>query len=112
MITIETTRFSLVVTAFVYRYPTAIVLIDRKPHCDDVSHWCTNAILQAAIEFSLREGEEALLGFHDGPSNMWASDAALFLVQELATQHVLRYTIAQSRPQGVLARLLGRKPGA
>jgi len=112
VITIDTTRFSLVVAAFVNRYPTAVALLDRKPQREDVSKWCTNAALQAAIDFSLREGEEELLGFHDGPSNMWASDAALSLVQELAAQHALRFKSVQQEPQGFLARLLGRKPGA
>jgi len=112
VITIDTTRYSVVVTAFVHRYPSAIAVLDRKPQSDDVSEWCTNENLQAATDFSLREGEAEFLGFHDGPRNMWASDDTRTLVRELAALHVLRYSNAEAPRQGFLARLFGRKSRA
>ena len=88
MLTIETTRFSATVMAFIKRYPSAIAKLAKRIPTGD---WCTNAKLETAIDFSLTDNGTELLGFHDGPCNMWAADEALSLVQELAKQHILRY---------------------
>ncbi|WP_056914137.1 hypothetical protein [Pelomonas sp. Root662] len=98
MISIETTRYSTVVAAFAERYPLAIALLDKRAQARPISQWCTNAKLLGAINFSLRDGKAELLGFHDGPRNMWASADALALVEELAAKHVLRFELR--RPVG------------
>ena len=95
MLTIETKRFSAVVMAFVERYPAAVAKLNKRPVDTPVAEWCTNAYLKAAIDFSLRSGNVELPGFHDGPTNMWASDEALPLVEELASRKVLRFSNAR-----------------
>jgi len=95
MLTIRTTRYSKVVSTFVGRYPDAEVRIDKKPPSAPLASWCTNAVLRQAINFSLRRGQVELLGFHDGPDNMWADTEAAALIEELALQKVLRYESAK-----------------
>lgn len=112
MVTIDTTRYSAVVAAFVERYPEAVAQLDKRPQVGLVSQWCTNASLLGATDFSLQQGGAELLAFHDGPRNMWASSAALGLVEELAARHVLRFQVASSRPPSLLARLFGRRNAA
>ena len=112
MVTIDTTRFSAVVAAFVERYPDAVARLDKQPQGGPVSQWCTNASLRHAIDFSLRHGELELLAFHDGPRNMWASTAALGLIEELAAKQVLRFKVSKPRPPSLLARVLGRRNAA
>jgi hypothetical protein len=112
MFTIDTTRYSTVVAAFVERYPEAVAKLDKHTQTDPISRWCTNAALLGAINFSLYQGNRELLAFHDGPRNMWASTEALALVEELAANHVLRFTVATPRPPSLLARLLGRRNAA
>jgi hypothetical protein len=109
MVTIDTTRYSAVVAAFVERYPDAVAHLDKRPQTGLVSQWGTNASLLGAIDFSLRQGSTELLAFHDGPRNMWASPAALRLLEELAANRVLRFQVAASRPPSLLARLFGRR---
>ena len=110
MITIDTRRFSAVVAAFVAAYPTARAYLDRRALEGPMENWCTNATLKAAIDFSLRLEHTELLGFHDGPSNMWAADEALPLVDSLAKQRLLRFSVSRSKP-GFFARLFGRLTG-
>ena len=110
MINIDTTRYSAVVAAFVERYPDATAKLDRRSPVGAVSQWCTNKSLRGAIDFSLCQGSLELLGFHDGPQNMWATDEALGLVEELAARRVLRFDIQRPRQRlSVLAWLLGRR---
>ncbi len=106
MVTIETTRFSTVVAAFVERYPDAVAKLDKRTQTSSVGQWCTNAVLLRAINFSLRRGRNELLGFHDGPRNMWASSETLALVDELAAKRVLRFSVAEARSPSWLSRLL------
>jgi hypothetical protein len=116
VIDIDTTRHSTVVAAFVERYPAA--RLDRRRVAGPLSSWCTNAALRKAVDFSLSLGRVELLGFHDGPHNMWASSEALPLVEELAARRVLRYRVSRFQPS-LLARLLatvyptrpGKPPG-
>jgi hypothetical protein len=112
MVTIETTRYSAVVAAFAERYPEAVAELDGEPQARPVSQWCTNAALSHAINFSLRRSATELLAFHDGPRNMWASDEALALVQELAAKRVLRFNVSKPRSPSLLARLFGRRDAA
>jgi hypothetical protein len=87
---VETTRYAEVVRAFAVRYPNALAKLDGVPQPGSSSQWCTNAKLKAANDFSLKEGDLEILGFHDGPRNMWAPDEALGLLNELAARKVLR----------------------
>ena len=112
MVTIETTRYSAVVTAFVAYYPNAVATLDRQPQTGPVTQWCTNASLSRAIDFCLRDGDIELLGFHDGPRNMWASSEVLGLVEELAAKRVLRFKISAPRARSLFARLFGRRSAA
>ncbi len=112
MVTIDTTRFSAVVAAFVDRFPEAVPMLDKKPQHGPVTEWCTNATLRNAIDFSLRQGKHELLAFHDGPRNMWGSTEALEVVEELSTKHVLRFSTTEPRPPSLLARLFGRRNAA
>nr|CAS02801.1 putative integron gene cassette protein [uncultured bacterium] len=111
MITIDTTRYSKVVAAFVDRYPDAAIKLDKRVPTDPASRWCTNARLLGAINFSLLRGKTELLGFHDGPCNMWASAEALPLVEELAAQQLLRFKVLAPRPPSLISRLFGRGNG-
>jgi hypothetical protein len=106
MLTIDTTRFSTVVAAFVKSYPAAVAHLDDVAQTDSLEHWCSNERLKSAINFSLTESGVELLGFHDGPRNMWASDSALAVVEALAGEAILRYSRAVPRNHGMLARLL------
>src|SRR5262245_15351545 len=101
---IKTTRYSTVVAAFVDRFPGAVATLDKKVQSGSTSAWCTNAALRSARNFTLRLGDDELLGFHDGPQNMWASTDTLALVQELADSHVLRFTVDPVRPPSLLRR--------
>ena len=82
MIDLKTTRYSTVVAAFVERYPDAEARLDKRRVAGPVASWCTNAALREALDFSLTLGDDELLGFHDGPRNMWASSEALPLVDD------------------------------
>lgn len=112
MPTIRTTRYSQVVAAFVERYPDAKASLDKEITTGPLEAWCTNARLLKAIDFSLHRGKVELLGFHDGPQNMWASIEALPLVEELAAKQVLRFTVQPENGPSLLARLFGRHRGA
>jgi hypothetical protein len=91
MLTIETTRYSAVIKAFIERYPAAVVSINKKIETRPAELWCTNATLKSAIDFSLVDGEKELLGFHDGPDNMWVSDDVLPFLKELSEKKILRF---------------------
>lgn len=95
MLTLETTRFSAVVKAFVEQFPAAEVKLDGKIPSGPLESWCTNKKLKAAINLSLVNNRIEILGFHDGPWNMWASDEALPLVKTLAEKKVLRFEQAR-----------------
>jgi len=112
MLTIETTRYSAVVAAFVERYPSAVPLLDKRHVTAPIDKWCTNANLKSAIDFSLQQESVELLGFHDGPRNMWASADALPLVEELASRSVLRFSVARVRQPSFLERLFRRHTDA
>lgn len=109
IVSIDTTRYSAVVAAFVTRYPDAIAKLDKRTPVGAVSQWCTNKSLRCAIDFSLRQGSIELLGFHDGPSNMWAAVEALDLIEELAAKKMLRFKVSAPRqPQSSQPSLLAR----
>ena len=112
MPTIHTTRYSKVVSAFIDRYPDAEAKLDKQKPDGQLKSWCTNAALLKAIDFSLRRGQVELLGFHDGPQNMWASTESMPLVEELANKQVLRYVKRSAQPPSLFARLFGRHHGA
>ena len=101
MLTIETTRFSAVVKAFVGQFPAAEVKLDGKIQSGPLESWCTNEKLKAAINLSLVNNGNEILGFHDGPRNMWASKDVLPLVTTLAEEKVLRFEEARYR-QGLM----------
>lgn len=105
MVTIDTTRFSTVVAAFLERYPDAVAKLDKRTQASPIGQWCTNAALLRAINFSLSRGRVELLGFHDGPRNMWAAIETLPLVEELAAQRVLRFKVAEARSSSLFLRL-------
>jgi hypothetical protein len=107
VITIDTTRFSAVVSEFLRRYPNAVAKLDKVPQTAALGEWCTNARLAAAIDFSLVEGSEEILGFHDGPRNMWATDSTLPLVESLAERKLLRFRVARPRVRGFFSWVLG-----
>jgi hypothetical protein len=109
MLTIETTRYSKVVAAFMERYPEAVPTLDKHRPAGRLSSWCTNAALLKAIDFSLRQGRVEPLAFHDSPRTMWASAEALPLVEELAALHILRYTVAPPKRPSILACMFGRR---
>lgn len=108
VISIETRRFSTVVKAFLERHPKAIARLDRKIQHDGPSLWCTNAKLQAAIDFTLVDDGAELLRFHDGPTNMWAAEAMMPLVQALVEKKVLRIGRLAPEKPGLLSRLFRR----
>ena len=112
MVTIETTRYSAVVSAFVAYYPNAVATLNKQPQTGPVTQWCTNASLSRAKDFCLREGDIELLGFHDGPRNMWASSEVLGLVEELAAKRVLRFKLSRRRGPSLFARLFGWRNAA
>ncbi len=105
MLTIDTTRFSTVVAYFVKAYPHAVPYLDKVAQTESLELWCTNERLKSAINFSLAEAGIELLGFHDGPRNMWASDSTLALVEALAGEAVLRYRKALPGNRGIFAKL-------
>ena len=109
MLTINTTRYSAVVAAFVAAYPKAVPVLDRRVQSGAAADWCTNARLTGAVNFSLSESGLELLGFHDGPRNMWASDTALPLVERLAAEKLLRFVVEAPRPRRLIDRLFGRQ---
>ena len=92
MLTIETYSFSKVIEAFIEHYPSSVIKINNKIITDDVSSWCTDKNLNSVIEFSLTHMGRVLLGFNDGPENMWASDEALPLIKSLEEQNILSFT--------------------
>ena len=95
MLTIVTTRFSAVVKAFIEQFPTAVVRLDGQTPTDPLDVWCTNQKLKVAINFSLVDNGKEILGFHDGPQNMWASNIATSLVKSLADKKLLRFAPAR-----------------
>ena len=105
MLTINTTRFSTVIAAFVEHYPSATPYLNKRKVQLPIAQWCTNANLKSAIDFSLKEGEIELIGFHDGPTSMWACSDSLPLVEELASRNVLRFEVARFRNPGWFMRL-------
>lgn len=107
MPTIYTTRYSKVIAAFIERYPQAEIRLDKRQPGGALVSWCTNRVLLKAIDFSLLQGKVELLGFHDGPTNMWAASEALPLIEELAAKKLLRYTVEQPKQPTLLSRLLG-----
>jgi len=109
LVSIETTRYSAVAREFVERYP-GIIQIDRKVVQEPLDSWCTNQRLCDSIDFSLVHRGLEVLGFHDGPRNMWAHESTLPLVQQLAHERFLRFRLGRSppRPTGFLHRLLSR----
>ena len=113
LISIDTTRYSAVVSAFAASFPQAVVMLDNKVQTNPVLLWCTNARLHGAVNLSMHDGETELLGFHDGPRNMWASTKALELVEKLAEQKILRFSVSQTKPTraepSLLARILDRR---
>jgi hypothetical protein len=109
VITIETTRYSAVVRAFVESFPAATAKLNRAPVHAGIDEWCTNSNLQGARDFSLMDGDEEVLGFHDDPKDMWASDKALALVNELAGKKVLRFIVTEPKPRGLFARIFSHR---
>lgn len=95
---------------FLERCPCT-VRINRKVAVEPPDAWCTNERLRSFVDFALLHGAVEVLGFHDGPNNMWADDSALTLVQQLAQERLLRFSgpneVAPS-PRGFLHRLLSR----
>jgi hypothetical protein len=106
VLTITTTRFSLVVQAFAERYPDAVARLNNSIQEGPASGWATNAALRAAANFSLTDDSGELLGFHDNPKDMWASTATMPLVQELSAQRILRFTVTHKAPS-LLRRIFG-----
>lgn len=107
MIIIETKRYSVTVRAFVEKYPLAISMLDNHVMQESPDKWCVNSKLQNAIDFSLTQNEVTLLGFHDGPGNMWATMGTLPFVQSLAERKLLRFYIANTKVADPPLRLLG-----
>ena len=105
---IETTRYAEVVRAFAAAFPNAVAQLDRKTPAGGISKWCTNANLKATNNFSLIHNGIEVLGFHDGPQNMWASDETLHLLNELAARKVLRLGRPAPKRVGLLQRLFGK----
>lgn len=106
MLTIETTRYSTVVAAFIDRFPDAQASLNKRRVNGPCSVWATNKALLGAVDLSIRQGSTELLGFHDGPRNMWASDVTVDLVQELASAGVLRYRQARKQGTSLFRRIL------
>ena len=109
LVSIETKRHSAVARKFFERYP-GIVQINRKVVQEPLDIWCTNQRLYNSIDFSLNHDGLEVLGFHDGPSNMWAHESTLPLVQQLAHERFLRFSPGRAapRPTGFFHRLLSR----
>lgn len=94
LVWLHTKRYSAVVRKFLERYP-GHVEVDRKPVHEPVEAWCTNNRLYRAVNFSLVHNGLEVLGFHDGPSNMWAHESATPFVEQLARERLLRFTVAR-----------------
>ena len=95
MLTLETTRYSAVIKAFMAHYPLAVVTINHKPPEGDIETWCTNSTLKFARDFLLTVEGRIILAFHDGPIDMWAVDDALPLVEKLAAEKLLHFSSAR-----------------
>lgn len=110
LVSLRTKRYSAVVRRFYERYPGA-VKINHKVVQEPLDVWCTNKRLYNSINFCLVHGGLEVLGFHDGPRNLWAHQSTLPLVQQLAHEHVLRFDgpyEASPPPTSFLNRLLAR----
>ncbi len=107
MIAIETKRYSATVRAFMEKYPSAISTLDNRVMQESPDIWCVNSKLKNAIDFSLKQNEVTLLGFHDGPGNIWAAMETLPFVQSLAERKLLRFNIAETKVADPPLRLFG-----
>lgn len=91
MLSIETRRYSVVVCAFLEHYPDAEATLNGRLMSRNDAAWCTNSALKHARDLSISVGSLEIMGFHDGPWEMWASSDALELVANLAEKKLLRY---------------------
>lgn len=107
MFSIETTRYSHVIQAFLAAFPDARAYLDKREQTTASGNWATNKALLGAIDFSLVLNDVELLAFHDGPKNMWASTEAQSVIESLAEQKVLRYRRAKPK-QSLFRRFLAR----
>ena len=109
LVSIQTTRHSAIVRKFLERYPGS-VKINRKVVQEPPDAWCTNKRLYNSIDFALVHGGVEVLGFHDGPRNMWAHETTLPLVEQLARERMLRFTVVREvpPPHGFIHWLLSR----
>jgi hypothetical protein len=107
LIWIDTRRHSAVVKAFVLKHPAAKAELDGIVQVDPLAGWCTKKRLRNAINFFLKTEQEEIIGFHDGPWNIWANESELPLIEELKTQKPLRYSIAETQPrQSIIKQVL------
>lgn len=83
------------VGAFVDQYQPASIELDKRPISEPKDEWCTNNRLRTARDFSMTHNSIEILGFHDGPSNMWAHESTLAFVEELKAKKMLRYSVTQ-----------------
>ena len=89
---LQTTRVSAVVAAFVTHYVPAEVRLDKSPVSGAQQTWCTNKQLKRARDLSLVHNGVEMLGFHDGPRNMWAHESTRSFVEQLREQKLLRFS--------------------
>jgi hypothetical protein len=87
---IKTTRYSAVVRAFLDEYPEAVAELDGQIRTESPTIWCTNSKLRAASNFCLTLEGMDILGFHDGPTNMWVAEEMRPFVQALREKKLLR----------------------
>jgi hypothetical protein len=107
LIWIETTRHSSVVKEFALKFPEAKARLDGQLQVAPLEEWCTNKRLREAINFSLNKEDEDIMGFHDDPRNMWASENTLLFIEELKAQGLLRYSLVENQPRhGIFKRVL------
>lgn len=104
---LRTTRVSAVIAAFVARYAPAEVKLDKAPVSGAQETWCTNSQLKRARDLSLVHNGVEVLGFHDGPRNMWAHESVRPFVEELRERKLLRFSEEQvTLRQGWLSKLV------
>jgi hypothetical protein len=102
-ISIETTRYSEFFRRLLQEYgPTSHVTIDGKVFDETqfprlIEEWCINDRIKRTKDFRLLRDKTALFGFHDSPSELWATHTELPFLERMAAEKLVRFRILKSR---------------
>ncbi len=116
VLTIETSKYSILFKRIFSEraYCTDVLIsIDGQQYADAdieslLATWCTNSTIRSTHNFQLSRAGQALFGFHDGPSELWAASSERPFLQQLRNEGLIRYetaTVASGR-SSVIERLL------